>query len=340
MTPQIITPEIIHSAFLQFYTNPIISEVLAPLPIWTISDPTSKMPINIRHLIDGCYPSCAHPDPVIGAKFKDERCLTTLHELTETIPAATNCAFVVNSDHGCLVLDIEKTCPPEVREKLLSTGALYSEKSLSGQGCHLILPLPRSFHTLPKAATKTVLKEKNGWYEILQNNHFVTLTRNPLSTPVPEVDEDAWDQLWLSLALPVAQKADIVRDFTLESRPTDPWYDSLLTELCYYARGYTKAPKDFNHDHSRYEWAYCAFIYERLMRMKALNPSIPLINDPHKSLHISDITLDDNAYAWLLYETLTHHIAPRPKHEEFRNDVPLLLNTASNFVTYIQAQED
>ena len=32
-------------AFPHFYTNEIITKVLGPMPIWTVSNPTSKMPI-------------------------------------------------------------------------------------------------------------------------------------------------------------------------------------------------------------------------------------------------------------------------------------------------------
>ena len=120
--------------FPNFYDNEVITHVLGPRAIWAVSDPTSKMPIDIRHLLDGCS-GCTHPGPVRGAWARDERVLVTLDELTAGLPTASNCAMFVDApSQGCVILDIEKTCPADVRDQLLAIGALYAETSLSGKG--------------------------------------------------------------------------------------------------------------------------------------------------------------------------------------------------------------
>lgn len=154
--------------FPQFYGNPAI-RALADASRWTISGqigdddldvagkpPTRKAPIDIRHLLDF--------GRVRGAWALDERCLVTLDELTQAVPDAANNAFYLQAlTDGLLVLDIEPDCPPHIAVDLLRLpGALYSELSMSGNGFHILAPLPQNFHDFPIASTKRVLREEHG----------------------------------------------------------------------------------------------------------------------------------------------------------------------------------
>ena len=327
-------------AFPHFYTNEIITNVLGPMPIWTVSNPTSKMPIDIRHLLSGCN-GCTHPEPVRGAWARDERVLVTLDELTSGLPTAANCAMFINApSQGCVVLDIEKTCPPDERDRLLAIGALYAETSLSGKGYHLVLPLPSSFPELSIAANKAVLKGPHGWWEILQSNHFVTYTRNPTPVPVSStVDTELWDQVWRSVAEPANSKPVAARAANLDenTRPGHEWYDVVLLMLIQRCRFFGRTPERFDNDHSRYEWAYAQYIYDKLNQLRLSPDSIDV--SPDKSLAMNSIVIDDTDATWLLYDTLTHYLTHRAKHDETREGMPLLLNLASRVVLTREASE-
>ena len=330
------------AVFPHFYDNPVIHNVLAPLPLWTVSDPTSKMPIDARHLLNGCTSMCTHPDIVRGAWAHDERVLVTLNELTDTLPSVANCAMWLDAvSQGCVVLDIEKTCPPDVRDQLLKIGALYAELSLSGKGYHLILPLPRSFHSLPLAAAKSVLKSPHGWWEILQSNHFVTFTRYPTDIPVSEtIDHDLWDTTWLSLARDVNADLTLVHEFDVEDRPDYPWYEGVLSVLINRTRWFHGTLAKYDNDHSRYEWAYAQYIYTRRLRLRhsptpidVTTPGVDTTNaTPTHTVPVNTLIIDEATTSWLIYETLVHYLDHRPKHDETRNGLPLLLSLASRVV--------
>ena len=155
--------------FPEFYTNASV-QMLAGHSRWTVSD-KDKTPINTRELMT--------TGRIWGAHEISDDCLVTLEELKGFLPNATNNAFYLKAQiDGLLVLDIEKTCPPEIAAKLLGiSDTLYSELSMSGKGYHLLLPLPSNFWDFPIATGKKVLKEEHGYYEILLD-HWVTFTRN------------------------------------------------------------------------------------------------------------------------------------------------------------------
>lgn len=318
--------------FPNFYGNEIITHVLGPRAIWTVSDPTSKMPIDIRHLLDGCS-GCTHPGPVRGAWARDERVLVTLDELTAGLPTASNCAMFVDApSQGCVVLDIEKTCPADVRDQLLAIGALYAETSLSGKGYHLLLPLPASFNELPVAANKAVLKGPHGWWEILQANHFVTYTRNPVPTPVSTtVDQNLWDRVWRSVAEEINNAPIVTYDgIDIDERPQHEWYDSVLQTLITRSRFFGRTLDNFEFDHSRYEWAYAQYIYNNLLQLRVSPHEIGLPSG--NSVRMNSIIVDETTASWLIYETLDHYLEHRPKHDETRSGMPLLLNLATRVV--------
>lgn len=330
------------TAFPSFYSNEIITHVLGPRAIWTVSDPTSKMPIDMRHLLTGCSEQCSHPGPVRGAWARDERVLVTLDELTAGLPTAANCAMFVDApSQGCVVLDIEKTCPDDVRDGLLAIGALYAETSLSGKGYHLLLPLPASFNELPVAASKAVLKGPHGWWEILQSNHFVTYTRNPTPMPVAStVDHDKWDSLWRSVAeeinnTPVAAYDSI--DINTDKRPEHDWYESVLHTLIARSRFFGRTLDNFEHDHSRYEWAYAQYVYNNLLQLRVSPQTISLPSGDN--IAMNSIVVDSATASWLIYETLDHYLEHRAKHDETRSDMPLLLNLATRVVTTRETNE-
>lgn len=295
------------SAYPEFYNNPIIGAI-AGIPRWTVSD-NEKIPINMRELMTS--------GRIWGAHEISEQCLVSLPDLTDALPSASNNAFYLRSQtDGVLVLDIEPKCPPEVARELLALPNLYEELSMSGNGYHLVMPMPANFWDYPIATGKLVLKETHGWYEILLD-HWVTFTRKP----IPEgrrVDKNfepgAWEQLYDSLAKNAVEAPTV--DFNLDdTRPEIPRREQILDLMTRVA--VTKGIDDYHGDASRYEFGTLAVLFNRLKTILiAIREAEP------------DFDYNESAIAWLLFEAATQILPPRDKHMETRNGMPLLLNTA------------
>lgn len=295
------------SDYPEFYNNPIIGAI-ADIPRWTVSD-SEKMPINMRELVDS--------GRIWGAHEITDACLVTLDEMVTALPNAANNAFYLRAQtDGFVVLDIEKTCPPEVSRELLKIASLYGEYSMSGLGYHLVLPLPANFWDFPIATGKRVLKETHGWYEILLD-HWVTFTRKPVSPgdlPTPTFEAGAWEKLYASLAVD-AVEAPTTEFQMAEERPEIPRREQILELMT--RRPLEKSLEDFGGDFSRFEFSALGSLFNRL------KPIIPAIKDAEPAA-----VLDEGVKAWLIYEAATQMLPYRDKHDEIRNGMPLLLNAA------------
>jgi hypothetical protein len=294
------------SEFPEFYTNPIIGAI-ADLPRWTVSD-SDKVPINMRELMS--------TGRLWGAHEISGECLVTLEDMVSFLPNASNNAFYLRAQtDGFLVLDIEKTCPPEIAQELLKLPNLYAERSMSGKGYHLVLPLPKNFWDYPIATGKKVLQEEHGWYEILLD-HWVTFTRNVLPSPelFHDAEPDAWENLYAKLAALAVEAPTAEFDFANE-RPDIPRVDQILDLMT--RRPLEKNLEDFNGDDSRFEFSTLGVLYNRM------GPILVAIKDAEP-----DAVLDESVKSWLIYEAATRMIVHREKHDEIRNGLPLLLNAA------------
>lgn len=162
-------------AYQYFHTNAAIC-YLAQHNKWTISDNNAR-PINIQALV--------YDNRIYGARHTQLNTDTvTLDKLNVAFPDAANATFYAQalSDH-MLVIDIEKTCPPDIAQKLLCLpGALYHEISKSGRGYHMLVPLPddEKIREQLAAITLTALRSPGGHFEVLLN-HWVTFTRNQVT---------------------------------------------------------------------------------------------------------------------------------------------------------------
>ncbi|MYR59331.1 hypothetical protein GTY54_24860 [Streptomyces sp. SID625] len=337
-----MTPADPHAWFPQFYGNPAI-RTLARACRWTISGhigeeppddltkpPKRKAPIDVRHLLAGCTSSCKHASPLRGAFALDETCLLTLDELTAAIPNAGNTAFYLQAQtDGLFVLDIEADCPPEVATDLLRLpGILYSELSMSGRGFHLVMPLPKNFHAFPVAASKRVLREEHGWYELLLD-HWSTFTRQPVpdrivahshaatTAPAFASIEDLYAQLAVNVKESSSASASDVD--TAEDMPDIPYGQAIVELTLASARHQLRDPGDFNYDMSRWEFSVLASLYGWMRtQLRA-----------YSALGVKYSTGDTT---WLLYKAALDVIPARPKHSERRNGRPFLLDRAAALV--------
>lgn len=299
------------SVFPEFYDNPIIGAI-ADVPRWTVSD-NAKVPINMRELISS--------GRVWGAHEISDECLVTLGEMTAFLPTAANNAFYLRAQtDGFVVLDIEKTCPTDVAQRLLSLPNMWAELSMSGQGYHLIMPLPSNFWDFPIAVGKNVLKEEHGYYEILLD-HWVTFTRSPLpasAMPTTNFEPGAWEKVYAELARDAVETPVAEFDITSE-RPDIARLEQIVDLMT--RRPLEKTPEDFHNDYSRYEFSALGILFNRL---KTILIAVTEVE--------TDAVYDEAAMSWLIYEAAILMLPPRDKHEEIRNGMPLLLNAAVSLV--------
>lgn len=321
------------TVFPDFYSNPVIRS-LAGSPRWTVSGQidertpdgtrragrTRKAPIDIREL--------ASNGRLRGAYEKTRNCLMTLDELIAFLPNAANHAFALNTHlDQVLLLDIEKNCPPEIAQDLLALPSLYSELSMSGRGYHLVMPVPSNFADFPVAANKVVLREKHGWYEVLID-HWITFTRQPI--PAGRYDgrtpSRTWEDVYAELAVKTTR--DVVDQATKDAvsltKPEIPGETEAIAVMT--KQPLTKTVEDFHGDHSRFEFSVLSTLLYRL------SPALPYLTS------VYGVEYTTSQKAWLLYEAATRVLPHRPKHDELRRGMPLLLNAATDLLARREAQ--
>ena len=298
--------------FPGFYYHPVIMRI-ATEPRWTISHPEQKMPIDVYKAV--------YQNKIAGASYSPDRegdgTLVTLPELIKHIPDAVNHAYKLDAlrDH-LLVLDIEPSCPDDIKAEMLKMPYLYGERSMSGKGYHLVFELPDCFDEYPIAKQKIVLKGPQKHYEILLD-HYVTFTRDMLPAASGSV---SFEPLFRNLC---AQQTETIRnDFHMDViKPEDiPSYDSIVGALSHAA--YKKTAADFDDDESRYEYAFTAFIHRKL---RDVLQTVGYIRNNGHAYTESEIT-------WIVYAVTAERLTYRAKHDESRNGMPWLLYLAREAV--------
>lgn len=302
-----------------FLSNPVI-RLLAQEPRWTYSN-EKKVPINIRQRIDANRQYFAGntqvPVPEYGARTQDRESLTTLFEINSSpFKDINNRAFYLRSEtDGLVCLDIEKTCPPDLRDELLSLPHLYAETSLSGQGYHLLMRCPPSWDKFKNVHRHPKLQEKHGFYEFL-HKHYMTFTGNQIHLTTTKTAQD-YDALWVPLAEKVKVTAEQYEKFVIDANRQPELDDAYLTELLRVR--YRKTPSDFDNDLSRWEYGYLSTIHQALQRLEfAYKNSRPALSEEEK--------------CWLVFKAGEQLIPARDKHLGFRSGMPYLLYQASTLV--------
>lgn len=286
---------------------------LADTPKWTVST-KQKMPIDLYAL--------QYRHTISGALYPNELSLATLDKVNELLPNAANYTFYLDAlTDGVVVLDIEPICPAEIKNELLQMPCLYCETSMSGKGIHMVFPLPEDLlDTYPEAKEKTVFKEEHKYYEILLN-HYVTFTANQIPA-VTTGSQEPFRRLFASMAQ--EQKVTAKADVSIEAlqKVNSEYTDLILSVLMNHRKEYRKSLEDFHNDTSKYEFAYIAFLLNRLERMLAT----PALKQKR--------TFTDSEKAWFLYMVASDYLPHRPKHETERNHMPWLLYLAGEVIAH------
>lgn len=300
--------------FPGFLDNPVVRQ-LAQNPRWTLSD-SRKRPMDMWAMVRG---------EVVGASEPSPGCLMRLDQLNAVMPqAANNAYFLSYRRDGYMVIDIEKTCPEHLRDELLALPCLYSELSMSGKGYHLVMPAPDVVDDHPDALLKTVLRHPRGWYEILLE-HYVTFTRRPVPAHLSGTPGRSWDEVYAELASQAVASERASLDMT-DQAPDIPCRDELVGLLS--RQKYSRDLASFHGDNSAYEFGYAGFLWNKL--------ELFLVADKFSRSH----AWTDEHKAWIIYLAMVKVLEHRPKHDEVRSRMPLLLNTAANLVARRSADRD
>ena len=297
--------------FKDFYDNPLIQRI-SSYKKWTVSD-KEKRPIDMYALIN--Y------GKIWGlANDRGHTPFVDLPTLCATLPSAKNNAYFLDAlIDGFVVLDIEPKCPDVIKQKLMELPYLYGEVSMSGKGIHLLFDLPEHIlEKYPVAQNKMALKEEHGYYEILLN-HMVTFTRNTL--PVKNTGENisSFENIFEILASKVKDTGNNLKVIPVTDIDENeiPYYNTLMATLT--AQDYSKNLADFHGDNSRYEYGMAGFYYRLLSHL--------LTNGSYK-----DHTYTDEEKVMIVYKLISDKLEYRPKHDQFRNNMPWLMFVANNLV--------
>ena len=316
----------------RFLTRPGVSE-LAGAPRWTISgrtasDPgsTAKVPLDIVDLLrhyDSRTGSLSDRAALHGAGSHDQRCLVDLAQLTTRIPGAANAAFYLDADLDRLVVvDIEPSCPPQVRRSLAQLpGILYAEVSMSGRGLHLLMDRPRALDTCPAAIGRSVLRHEQGWFEILVE-HWVTFTARPVDLPAPCRDRSL-DQVVTDLADSLGSRSQgsaATIATTGTGLPDIPGAGSLVDSAVIAVADRMRHPRDFHNDMSRWEFSVLRLLWTRLDRACSFTEEV------------SGTRVSPEDLTRLLYCAAVRVLPHRAKHDQLRNGRPYLLERAAAMV--------
>lgn len=309
----------------------MIPERLRELESWCVSK--DKMPLDMYALANGYE---------WGASNKRSHSSYVNYDAAAQVRAKKGLPVTLLVDasvQAIYVIDIEKTCPQEIRQAImlaLHDSVIYLERSLSGKGYHLIVEC--------EAAALATAKYKK-WLEILSNHHctftenevdFQTAFFEEFDTNEFVTDDDKDVELLNALSSPVtgmqfydligssAQAVRIADSATFDEykkavKNFDGRHADLFGLLC--DMEYAKTvDKDFHGDYSAYEFGYASKLHYMLRRVA--NDMIDADCNHY------ELPMSKEESIMLVYMVLKQCMAPREKHKSMRNGLPWLLYTS------------
>lgn len=282
---------------------------------WTFS--IEKKPIDIKTIFT--------EGRIVGATERNETCLTTFDDMHKHFTDLPNNTFFLRSFFdNYVILDVEKTCPDDLKEKFLKLPYIYGELSQSGQGYHLVFPLPKAFFESEIARKKARLQHKERFYEILQE-HYVTFTGKLIEPPISP--EGSFDELYEELLKDQVAPIDVeITKITQEDLKDIVASDFIIDQL-----KRTNIPKtlaDYDNDHSRFEYAVISYLLNRL------NKILTLFNVKRFGHKHTDVEK-----ANLIYYCINDFVEHREKHNTFRHEMPYLLYLITHAMARREAEK-
>ena len=148
----------------EFMKNPFISSIKDKTN-WTFSETGTKKPMDFNFILK-CKENPSIQYYPLGASFADNnKPLVTLPEMAKVSDDFPNAAYFLSQlTDSFVVLDIEPSCPKDIKAELLHYPYDYVEISASGKGVHAIITdLNTKYPTIKQNAVK--LQEEHKYYE-------------------------------------------------------------------------------------------------------------------------------------------------------------------------------
>lgn len=292
------------SDFPEFCSNPLIREI-GTYRRWAVSgnihpDGKGKVPIDMRCILD---PS--DDGHLFGNSLKPGS-LVTLDTLKTVLPHAANCAFFVREEEDdVIVLDIEKTCEPDLRKRLLATPWEYGEVSMSGKGLHLAMHTPKALRDDfgDVMARKQCVKLFGGQVEVMFE-HWITFTRNVIEADETLGTVELIDIIRPEMLVRAAEK-EVEIEYT-DDRPEIPHEKSIKRAILLEPRYVPNVEDPTNH--------------ESEVRFGLMSRTLHRIDYYHDGYvrQFNEEPYTDNQRVWLLYDLCREMLPDRGKYDDDR----------------------
>lgn len=346
--------------FTEFLKNPFVRSV-AGKKRWTASTTNDIFDATGKNLI---FPKKMPIDIVVlqnegklrGAKHMDDRSLDTLPNVMKTLGQPTNLAFYLRADlDKYVVLDIEKTCPADMRKKFLAMPYVYGEVSMSGKGLHLVFRLPPCFYDYEAAMKQVSMNGPGKVFEILLY-HYCTFTGKMIEPADPNASNEEWEEMFRELCaqqvetLTYETGIDMINHVTSCDEETVDYINERLDTILSIKNPFTKTPADFHgrdglqeKDTSAYEYYYLLHIKntfdgitstplamtrspDEFKRISEEYPEIPYVQRKYRYLSVEENPqFTPSERAWFIWKAGERFIPKRDKHSTRRNGMPWLL---------------
>lgn len=308
-----------------FFQNPTIS-VLATHPHWSVSDPNDKHPLNIPYFfqaldapdkgyqleVDGRGASFMRPETMMTP---DDILNGFIDRFSECLPYNLAYYFSTDCDNVCCI-DIEPTCPNDIKEQFLHCNFLYGETSMSGKGYHLLIPIPTALlEKYPNAQNKTKLQHKQKYFEV-HFEHWLTFTANqiqlkgnnditPLIEPLFSEARADTGEYTVDLSDELSDHYELVEE-------------ALFDDMIMHANKYCQYQN--RGDDSAYEFLVAMWFCRTLDYFMEEKQKLVMIT-----------TLTDQECISLIHDLMFEFLPYRPKFDQhFIQGVPYLFHTAKN----------
>lgn len=311
-----------YKAWPNFYDHPFIQSI-ADTEKWSITQPKNKMPVDMFDLAHGKITGCAPDTP---------HSMTTLAETVRIIESTynkvpTNHAFNMNTDEDNFVLlDIEPSCPPHIMRKFLQLPYIYAEKSLSGKGIHMVMPIPAEYWQYPAVLRLQKMQEEHRYYEIMFD-HWVTFTRDMIKPSNPNADDSFYHEIFKKLAEKQIEKTTEDLEFEMDDdhnvEVSDiPGADEIIAYATNGANEYKRTLKDYNNDASAFVFGINGHFYGIMSKLMKLS-SIEKLGHKYTPQERTRI----------LYAIIKDRVPDRPKNYERRGKTTWLMAQCQRMVS-------
>jgi hypothetical protein len=311
-----------------FYDHPFIQSI-AEAERWSISQTTNKMPIdmfNIAHgKLTGCVPDTPHSMTTLG------KTVEIMESVYNQMPS--NHAFNMDTNEdNFILLDIEPACPPHIVRKFLQLPYIYAEKSLSGKGIHMVMPVLPEYWQYPAVLKLQKMQEEHRYYEIIFN-HWVTFTRNMLKPSNPKADDSFYHEIFKELAEKQVEKTTEDLEFEMDDNhdievSDIPGADEIIAYATNGANEYKRTLKDYNDDVSTFVFGVSGHFYNVMSKLMKIS-SIKKLNHEYTPQERTRI----------LYAIVKDRVPDRPKNHERRGNTTWLMAQCQSIVGNRLGQE-